>query len=287
MRLWEVGGGKQLRKSESAEAMYRGVTLSGGGELAAFVTDDGVDLWDTTKPKKLWECKVKGGRQNFALSADGKRLATVEGEPTYSETVRLQVWDTSTHGRLQEWKTDNLSSIAFSADGKLLAARTHFARIDLFDVAAGTKLRSWQTKPKSIDAMPIGEITFSPDGKTLASPHGDQTIRLWETATGQYRDWVAKYPAGIDNLYVICAITFSPDGKLLASAGYENTVHLWDTVTAKEVARLTGHEGEVLSVAFSPDGKLLASGSGDTTILIWDVQGALMSKGKSAATRPR
>jgi WD40 repeat protein len=126
--------------------------------------------------------------------------------------------------------------------------------------------------------MTIGALTFSPDGKILASSHDDQTIRIWDAASGKYRGWRVKHPAGIANLVASCPIVFSSDGKLLASAGFDHTVRLWDTVTAKEVARFTGHEAEVRSVAFSPDGKQLASGSDDTTILIWDVHGALSAR---------
>jgi WD40 repeat protein len=278
IRLWDANDGRELRNFKFPRDPFPARALSQDGKIAATISDENINLWNTDLAKETWKCKVKGGWSSFTLSADGKFLAKVDGEEGNTDTITLQVWDTSTHRRLREWKTDTPSSIAFSADGKLLAtagSRFEDERLRLFDVKAGTELRAWRT-----DSLWIGALAFSPDGRILASSHSDQTMRLWETTTGKYLGWFAKHPAGTENLHATCPIVFSPDGKLLASGGYDNTVRLWDTVTAKEVSQFTGHEAAVYTLAFSPDGKRLASGSDDTTTLIWDVYGALSRRPK-------
>jgi eukaryotic-like serine/threonine-protein kinase len=103
----------------------------------------------------------------------------------------------------------------------------------------------------------VTSVTISPDGKQLASASFDNTVKLWDTATGRemltlngHTEWVTS-------------VAFGPDGKLLASASSDKTVKLWDTTTGNEIRTLNGHAEWVTSVAFSPDGKRLAAASSD------------------------
>jgi WD40 repeat protein len=109
-------------------------------------------------------------------------------------------------------------------------------------------------------------VTFSPDGRHLASGSQDQTVRLWDVNTGQ----CLKTLAGHTNW--VSSVAFSPDGRLLASGSNDQTVRLWDISTGQSLKTLSGHTNWVWSVAFSPDGRLLASGSADATLKLWDVQ---------------
>jgi WD40 repeat protein/uncharacterized caspase-like protein len=111
----------------------------------------------------------------------------------------------------------------------------------------------------------VSSVAFSPDGKTLASASADQTIKLWDVASGIELRSLYGHAA------VVWSVAFSPDGKTLASAGADRTIKLWDVVSGAELRTLNGHAEEVWSVAFSPDGKMLASASVDKTIKLWDV----------------
>ena len=112
----------------------------------------------------------------------------------------------------------------------------------------------------------ITRITWSPNGRILASPSGDQTIRLWDVQTEQPLQTLTGYSGGV------LSVAWSPDGKTLASDFANQTICLWDVQTGKSRQILVGHTLSVLSVAWSPDGKTLASGSADETIRLWDVQ---------------
>ena len=109
-------------------------------------------------------------------------------------------------------------------------------------------------------------MSFSPDGKKLASGSYDNTIILWDVET--------QKPIGLPltgHKGVVHSVSFSPDGNVLASGGSDSTIILWDVETQKPIGLpFTGHKDEVLSVSFSPDGNVLASSSFDNTI-IWDV----------------
>lgn len=129
---------------------------------------------------------------------------------------------------------------------------------------------SSDTKPKATfkghtKLISIRSLAFSLDGKKLASGSGNETIVLWDVASGK------ELAALNGHKEEVTSVAFSPDGKKLASASTDDTIKLWNVATGKELATLKGHTHVVRSVAFSPDGKTLASGSTDKTIKLWDV----------------
>jgi len=111
----------------------------------------------------------------------------------------------------------------------------------------------------------VWSVSFSPDGKTLATGSRDNTIKLWSLETGKE----IRTLKGHDNY--VRSVSFSPDGKTLATGSDDKTIKLWSLETGKEIRTLKGHDNAVFSVSFSPDGKTLATGSADNTIKLWSL----------------
>ena len=110
----------------------------------------------------------------------------------------------------------------------------------------------------------VNSVSFSPDGRTLASGSYDDTIRLWDGVTGAHQRTLTGHGGSVSS------VSFSPDGRTLASGSWDGSIRLWDGVTGAHRRTLTGRTDSVYSVSFSPDGRTLASGSGDRTVRLWD-----------------
>ena len=113
--------------------------------------------------------------------------------------------------------------------------------------------------------MAVISLSYSFDGKYVASASKDQTIKIWNVET----DRVLKTLKG--HTSYVTSVSYSPDGTL-ASGSMDNTVKIWDVATSKCIKTLRGHRNWLNSVAYSPDGKYLVSGSRDNTIKFWNVK---------------
>jgi WD40 repeat protein/uncharacterized caspase-like protein len=170
---------------------------------------------------------------------------------------------------VQTGHTEVIHSVAFSPDGKILASGSRDKTIKLWEVASGTLLRTLDDHASvtgSTTANPDSRpcVTFSPDGKILASGSQDNAVKLWDVATGKVLRSLTGHSA------YVYSLAFSPNGQWLASGSRDRTIKLWELSTGRLLRTLTEHKEPVFFVAFSPDSKTLVSAGWDNKIRLWD-----------------
>ncbi|NJM74361.1 MAG: WD40 repeat domain-containing protein [Scytonema sp. RU_4_4] len=109
-------------------------------------------------------------------------------------------------------------------------------------------------------------LSFSKDGKLLASGSEDKTIKLWKRDGSLFKE--------IDNKSPVKSLAFSPDGEVLISGDDDKTIKLWNIRSKAHPIKLPKQEDSVKSVDFSPDGKRFVSASG-WGITLWEQNGKL------------
>ena len=304
IKIWDATTGRTKASLSGHMGNIRCVSFGPDGKLLTSVSEDKIiKIWDVIRGTEKNSIKIHFGSTEARFtearfSLDGKFFALA------SENI-IKFWDIASNGIKASLTKTNIetntwiSLMEFSSDSQILATVSSPRDVvDLWDVASGKKRISlvghtgW-----------VSDVSFSPDGKLIATASHDKTIRLWDVVSGKAKEKLEGHAGYLSSVsfspdgkllasasqdgairlwdvslkkvqtYLAGAISvsFSPDGKLLASASQCKTIKLWDVALGKEVATIEGHTDNVNSVSFSPDGKLLASASQDKTIKLWDV----------------
>jgi WD40 repeat protein len=260
-----------------------------GKTLVSGSGDNNIIMWNAATRGAISKPLLDNSRgaESVTFSPNGKIVASGGSDGT------IRLWNAATGERVGLWTvaadrpieytTENakvsssshlfVESVAFSPDGKMLAAGTLDGSISLWDVAAGKQLG----KPLKYSGE-VRSVKFSRDGKVLASGGSGGKVILWDVAKRQQIGQpLSGHPEDVYD------VAFSPDGKILASVSCGKTnpetrtcgqgeIRLWNVDTHQPLRQpLAGHTYYVTSIAFSPDGKLLASGSGDSKVILWNV----------------
>jgi serine/threonine protein kinase len=237
------------------------------------------------------------------FSPDGRFLAS-------SGLNAIFVWNAETGDLIHQFPVapkDDICALTFSPDSKWLLTAP------VWQDSPGT-ISIWNLGNGLLDGTLEGhtsgvfEISFSPDGKLLASAGWDRMLHQWDFSA---RRQLSTIPVAMDNhirsvviskdntIALACdamvlllqqdgtiiqkitkpgqTLRFSPDGQYLAWSDWrKGTVTIWHIERDEEIATWCAHDGYANGIAFSPNGNVLATTGGDGKVRIWDVKTHLL-----------
>jgi WD40 repeat protein len=294
LQLWDVATGRVVRTFKGHSAAVNSVAFSPDGLSVLSGSDDNtIKLWDRASGRLVRTFEGHSAQvKSVAFSHDGRSVLSGGWDKT------LRLWEAAT-GRLMrtiEGHSHAIESVALSPDGR--SALTGSGRWALLlDVATGRLVHTFEGSGwvKSVAFLPGGtgvlvgssvglnvwdlvtgrpvrffmpsggatSVAVSPDGRSILSGHLDETVKLWDVATGRL---VRTFEG---HAHTVASVALSPDGRSVLSGSLED-VKLWDVATGRFTRAFGGHSDVVASVTFSQDGRRVLSGGWDKTPKLWD-----------------
>jgi eukaryotic-like serine/threonine-protein kinase len=267
-RLWDTSTGKFTVQCRGHARKVRSVAFRPDGQRLVTTSADGtVRQWDSQTGREAvapYERHI-GDVVTAVYSPDGLWIASAGTDRT------IRVWDAANRNDVAvlHGHTGVVTDLAFTADGRRLASTSQSGRQEF--TCDGT-VRIWEVT-RNADAFVlrghtsyIYPVAYSPDGQWIASGGWDNTVRLWDAATGESCA-IFRHPGEVR------ALAFSPDSSWLISACHADpALQIWNVATGQLQKTFTRPGSVVaLAVAVSPDVAQFAAADADGTVKIVEI----------------
>lgn len=218
-KVWDVAGGKETQtlKGHTGAVLTIAITAD-GKKVATGSADRTVKIWDAVTGKELASFKIE-------------RIVKVPAPKTMDKDKKPAAKDKKVEAKDKKKEADpkakketevkelgrDFTAVAFSPDGKRLAAGNLDGDIKIYDVDGAKEVK----EIKAPDG--IWALAFTADGAKLASGGWDKTIKIWDVASGKDLNTIKAH------METVTALVFTADGQQVISAGLDGMVKIWNT----------------------------------------------------------
>ncbi|MBW4466610.1 MAG: TIR domain-containing protein [Pegethrix bostrychoides GSE-TBD4-15B] len=242
-----------------------------GQKIASASIDGTIKIWSD---QGFYRTTLTTNSENISVSfgKSGKTLASASQDG-------LRTWTGQDLSQAKQLDTNPAFWVRASPNGEQFVSS-----------GGGNTVKLWGADGRLIHELKghsarIHRAIFSHGGKLIATASADNTVKVWDAATGAELRTLRGHQ---DQVY---RVEFSADDRMIVSGGRDDTVRLWqptsrlgagsqdsvefwktDSDDDALIKTLVGHRNEIMDLSFSEDGKLIASASSDATIKLWQTQ---------------
>jgi serine/threonine protein kinase/WD40 repeat protein len=230
--------------------------------VATASRDKTVRIWDAQSGQVLFASRPEfdniSSSPCLLFSPDSRHLLVTSED-------RNGLWEVPSGKKLFELEADEnteFRSVAFSPNGRWIAAGDNDAHARVWDATTSRVLATFDDHPQTVTS-----VSFSPDGSLLATAcWRESVIQVWETQTWQRVCRIHKPDDTMER------VVFSPDSRLIAAeSDRQDALNIWVARTGEPIAHLPRQNADLRSVAFSPDGRQIATATRSGGAMIWEV----------------
>jgi len=259
IKVWDIEAEDWVMNITGHSDWVYGVAYTHDGKnLVSSSADRTIRIWDTTY-----------GRLQNTFSGHIDQIFDVSVSPddrsivSVSQDMTVRIWNIYFTGSREILTLDNkdrVNTVAYSADGSLLASSGRSPDIKIWDARKGVLLNDLSGHRRVIEGLAWG-----PDGKWLISVSRDGKVIVWDVASGAQKLVFSAHEKEIWD------VALSKDGTFAASGDNAGFVYVWDTQTGKILHTLKGAFGPALAVDISPDQKWVAVGYEQKKVVLWNL----------------
>jgi WD40 repeat protein/class 3 adenylate cyclase len=257
----DAGTGASVRTWDSHHDDINDVQFSQDGSMLATSGDDGaLRVWDPGSGELIATVQGAGPVLGVSFDADGSLVAA-----SWVEGPMIRIARPATGEVVRTIDPPGLPiDTALSPDGERIVAGDLFEDVArVYDVATGEVILVLPGR------YSVGAVSWSPDGRWIATGSGDSFVRVWNAETGELEQRLSGHTGEV------ITVDWGPDSRRLVSGGSDGTARVWevDEAEGREVFRLAKQPTQLGTLAaFSPDGERVLTGDiGIGAVQIWDL----------------